>query len=102
MFTAGLFSAMPLFAADDAIVEIDDEGIRQCALQAESIQQKITRLRAEINKGTDKYSEKELKRLEKQLKDANDILEELLKRYTKLSLICTDLQLKEIFLCFKV
>jgi peptidoglycan hydrolase CwlO-like protein len=80
MMMVGLFSVMPVFAASDDITRADNEGIRQCALQAESIQEKMARLQGEIKKGTDKYSEKEIKRLEKQLKDANETLEQLLKR----------------------
>jgi len=52
-------------------------GVRECALQAETIQEKIKRLDAEVAKGTKKYSEKELKNLQKKLKEANKILDQL-------------------------
>ena len=49
-------------------------GMRECTMQAESIQQKITRLEKEINKGSSKYSSKELERMKVNLADANAIL----------------------------
>lgn len=70
----GLFGAMPAFAGHgDKTMEHD--GARQCALQAESIQEKIKRLEGEIAKGEKKYNAKEMKKLEKKLKEANDILD---------------------------
>jgi len=75
---AGLFAAMPAFAADHADMKMDTkEGVRECALKAESIQEKIKRLETEVAKGEKKYNAKELKKLEKKLKEANEILDQL-------------------------
>ena len=77
----GLFGALPVLAAEHDGMKMDtSEGLRECALQAETIQQKIKRLDVEISKGTKKYSVDELKNLEKKLKEANDTLEILIKR----------------------
>lgn len=85
----GLFGAMPVLAAEHEGMKMDShegmkmdtsDGMRECALQAESIQQKIRRLDAEIAKGSKKYSAEELKNLESKLKEANDTLEILIKR----------------------
>lgn len=82
----GLFSAMPVLAAEHAGMEKGShegmkmetaEGVRECALQAETIQQKIKRLNAEVAKGSKKYSAEELKKLEYKLKEANEILDQL-------------------------
>jgi len=72
----GLFGAMPAFA-EHPEMKIQHEGVRECALKAESIQEKIKRLEGEIAKGEKKYSAKELKKLEKKLKEANEILDQL-------------------------
>lgn len=77
----GLFGAMPVFAAEHEGMKMDTkEGVRECALQAESIQQKVKRIQGEIKKGSKKYSAEDLKKLEDKLKDANDTMEILLKR----------------------
>lgn len=89
LFALGLFGAIPVLAADHEGMKMDShegmkmnthEGVRECALQAESIQEKIKRLDAEIANGSKKYTADELKKLETQLKDANRTLEILLKR----------------------
>lgn len=62
-------------------VKVDTtEGVRQCALQAESIQEKIKRLEQEVAKGTWAYSPSDLKKLELKLKEANETLDGLMKR----------------------
>jgi len=82
----GLFSAMPVLAAEHAGMDMGShegmkmdtpEGARECALQAESIQQKIKRIEAEIKKGSTKYSAEDLKKLEDKLKEANYLLDSL-------------------------
>jgi len=79
MMAAGLFGAMPALAAENDTMKMETgEGARQFALQAESIQQKIKRLQTEINKGSKKYTAEEMKKLNAKLKDANDVLEELI------------------------
>ena len=80
LIAVGLFGAMPVLAAEHEGMMMEHEGARQCALQAESIQQKIERIRGEIKKGSKKYSAEELKNLEGKLKDANNTLDNLLKQ----------------------
>ena len=78
LMAVGLFGAMPVLAAEHANMKMDTkEGVRECALQAESIQEKIKRLETEVAKGEKKYSAKELKKLESKLKEANIILDQL-------------------------
>jgi hypothetical protein len=86
LMAVGLFGAMPAFAADhegmnmgshEGMTMDTPDGARECALQAESIQQKIKRLNAEVATGSKKHSAEELKKLAKKLKDANEILDEL-------------------------
>jgi TolA-binding protein len=86
LMAVGLFGAMPAFAADHEGMKMDShegmtmetpDGARECALQAESIQQKIKRLNAEIASGSKKHSAAELNKLAKKLKEANDMLDEL-------------------------
>ena len=89
LMAVGLFSALPVVAAEHGDMKMDmhegmkmdtDEGARQCALQAESIQQKIKRLNAEVQKGTKTYSAEVLKKLEGKLKEANELLDTLQKQ----------------------
>jgi hypothetical protein len=85
----GLFGAMPVLAAEHGGMKMGSHegmkmetptGTRECALQAESIQEKIKRLDAEIAKGSKKYTSGELKALENKLKEANELLDNLGKR----------------------
>jgi len=74
----GLFGAIPAFAAEHAGMKMDTkEGVRECALQSESIQEKIKRLETEVAKGEKKYDAKTLKKLQEKLKDANTTLDQL-------------------------
>jgi hypothetical protein len=86
LIALGLFGAMPVLAAEHAGMDMSShegmtmdtaDGARECALQAESIQQKIKRLNDEIAKGTKKHSAKELKNLANKLKEANELLDNL-------------------------
>ena len=78
LMAVGLFGAMPAFAADHAGMKMDTSaGVRECALQAETIQEKIKRLETEISKGDNKYNPNDLKKLEQKLKEANTILDQL-------------------------
>jgi hypothetical protein len=78
LMAMGLFGAMPVFAAEHEAMMMDTkDGMRECALQAESLQQKITRIQTAINQGSQKYSAKDLKKLNAQLKDANVTLDAL-------------------------
>jgi hypothetical protein len=80
----GLFGAMPVLAAEHEGMNMNShegmkmdtsDGVRECALQAETIQQKIKRLEAEVASGSNKYSADDLKKIEKKLKEANYILD---------------------------
>lgn len=76
LMAVGLFGAMPAFAAEHDAMKMDTkEGMRECALQAESIQKKIKRIHGEIKKGSKKYTAEELKTLNQKLKEANDTLD---------------------------
>ena len=86
LMALGLFGAMPVLAAEHEGMKMDShegmtmdtpDGMRECALQAETIQQKIKRLNAEVATGSKKYSAEELKKLENKLKEANDLLDNL-------------------------
>ena len=81
-----MFSAMPVLAAEHAGMDMSShegmkmetaDGTRECALQAETIQQKIKRLNAEVATGSKKHNPEELKKLEKKLKEANEILDQM-------------------------
>lgn len=86
LMAVGLFGAMPVFAAEHSGMKMGThggmmmdtkEGLRECALQAETIGQKITRLETEVAKGEKKYTAEEINNLAKKLKDANQALDEL-------------------------
>lgn len=79
LIAVGLFGAMPAFA-EHAKTTMEQKGIKECALQAESIQQKIKRIQGEVKKGSTKYSAEDMKTLELKLKEANELLENLGKR----------------------
>jgi cytochrome c556 len=75
LVAVGLFGAMPAIAAD---MKMDNkESARQCALQAETIQEKIKRLESEVAKGEKKYDANELKKLKNKLDEANKLLDDL-------------------------
>lgn len=48
-----------------------------CANQVDTIQQRIERIQKEIGRGTNVYTKDELKRLERDLEDANNTLKDL-------------------------
>lgn len=73
--------AVPAFAAE-MTKETKDMCLlasKGCANEAKSIQQKIKALNVEIKKGTKVYSADEIKKLEAKLKEANEILDNLMK-----------------------
>jgi septal ring factor EnvC (AmiA/AmiB activator) len=89
LMALGLFAAMPVLAAEHEGMKMDShegmmmetpDGARECALQAESIQQKIKRLNIEVAQGTKKHSAEDLKKLENQLKETNKLLDQMNKR----------------------
>ena len=62
----------PLLAAEHGDMKFDtSEGVRQCALQAESLQEKIKRLQLAIKEGKKTRSPQEIEKLELKLKEAN-------------------------------
>ena len=81
LMALGLFAAMPVLAAEhEGMMMETPDGARECALQAESIQQKIKRLNIEVAQGTKKHSVEDLKKLENQLKETNKLLDQMNKR----------------------
>jgi hypothetical protein len=86
LMALGLFGAMPAFAAEHEGMKMGShegmtmntaDGARECALQAESIQQKIKRLNTEVAEGSKRHSADELKKLEQKLKEANDLMDQM-------------------------
>lgn len=77
LLVAGLFAAMPVLAAEGHNDMAAKECIQRCAMQSESIVQKIERLQNEIKKGKTTYSAEELRKLEAKLKEANALLDDL-------------------------
>jgi len=78
LMAVGMFSALPAFAADHEGMKMDTkDGIRECAMQAETIQQKVTRLQSAVSDGSKKYSAKDLKKLKAKLKETNDLLDKI-------------------------
>ena len=76
LIAAMMLSAVPVLA-EHPEMKMQHEGVRQCALQAESIQEKIKRLETEVAKGTSKYSKAQVDNLRKKLKEANDLLDQM-------------------------
>lgn len=73
--------AAPVFAAE-MTAETKDQCLlasKGCAAETKSIQQKIKALNVEIKKGKKVYSADEIKKLEQKLKEANELLDNLLK-----------------------
>lgn len=72
--------SMPVFAEE--MKSSKDECLlasKNCKGEVDSIQQKIKKLNTEIKKGKKVYSADEIKKLEEKLKEANAILDNLLK-----------------------
>uniref|UniRef100_C6E932 Uncharacterized protein n=1 Tax=Geobacter sp. (strain M21) TaxID=443144 RepID=C6E932_GEOSM len=81
LMAMGMFAAMPAFAAEHAGMKMDtNEGVRECAVQAETIQKKIKRVQGEIKKGSQKYTAEELEQLQQKLKEANEVLDSISKQ----------------------
>lgn len=73
--------AAPVFAAE-MTKEQKDECLlasKGCAGETDTIQKKIKKLQAEVKKGTKVYSADEIKKLNAKLKEAEDLLDNLLK-----------------------
>lgn len=76
-----LSATVPAFAAEMTKEEKDQclLASKGCAMEADTIQKKIKRLNAEIKKGKRVYSAEEIKKLEQKLKEAETILDDMLK-----------------------
>lgn len=75
-------TSVPVFAAEMA-KEAKDQCLlasKDCKNQVDSIQTKIKKLNTEINKGTKVYSADEIKKLNAKLKEAEAILDDLVKQ----------------------
>jgi len=83
-----MLTAAPLMAADTSSSSSakdqksrKDECLlyaKKCSNSVDSIQENIRKLNQEIQKGTKTYSPEELKRLDSKLKEANDILNNMM------------------------
>ncbi|RNC69328.1 MAG: hypothetical protein ED859_07540 [Desulfuromonadales bacterium] len=85
--TLTLCSSMPALAVEHGAAhkQMDEKCakecemlLRNCSQEADSLQQKIARLKGEISKGTKVYTIDELKKLEMKLKEANLIMKDLM------------------------
>lgn len=75
---AGVFAAMPVAAAEQKQADMNlKEALQRCALQSETIDQKIDRLKSEIDQGKKTYSAEELRKLEEKLNEANYLLDSI-------------------------
>lgn len=75
-------ASVPVFAADMMTKEHKDQCLlasKDCKDAVDNIQQKITKLNAEINKGTKVYTPDEINKLKAKLKEASDMLDNLVK-----------------------
>lgn len=74
-------AALPAFAANMTKEEKNQclLASKGCADEVDSIQQKMRKLNKEIKKGKRVYSDEEIRKLEQKLKEANDLLDDLLK-----------------------
>jgi peptidoglycan hydrolase CwlO-like protein len=72
--------AAPVFSAEMTKEEKDQclLASKNCADEVDSIQKKIKKLNAEIKKGKKVYSAAEIKKLTEKLKEAQDVLDDLL------------------------
>lgn len=76
LLVVALFAATPTLAAEFKHSTMSlDECIKHCALQNETIEQRIDRLQKEIAAGKSTYSVEELRKLETKLQDANFMLD---------------------------
>jgi hypothetical protein len=82
-----LISAVPVLAAEGAMDKMPEQGRQagrdecllvslNCANQVDSIQQRIDRIKGEISRGTDVYTNDELRMLNRKLDEATKTLED--------------------------
>jgi peptidoglycan hydrolase CwlO-like protein len=82
IMAAFLMSAtVPVFAAEMTKEQKDQclLASKECKTEVDTIQQKIKKLNAEIKKGSKAYSADEIKKLNAKLKEAEDMLDSMLK-----------------------
>ena len=82
IMAAFLMSAtVPVFAAEMTKEQKDQclLASKECKTEVDSIQQKIKKLNAEIKKRSKAYSADEIKKLNAKLKEAEDMLDSMLK-----------------------
>lgn len=74
-------AAVPAFAAEMTKAQKDQclLASKGCAGEADTIQQKIKKLQVEVKKGKKVYSADEIKKLNAKLKEAEDLLDNLLR-----------------------
>jgi septal ring factor EnvC (AmiA/AmiB activator) len=74
-------AAVPAFAADMSKDQKDQclLASKECKTEVDSIQKKIQKLNAEIKKGKKVYSADEIKKLNAKLKEAEDMLDNMMK-----------------------
>ena len=76
LLVAGLSGAMPVLASPVEPKDVPpSKFVEQCVLQSETLQDKITKVKAEMAKGSKAYTDEELKALELKLKEANNFLD---------------------------
>lgn len=75
-----LFAAIPALAVENAKSDLSKECVIRCVAEAESLVEKIRRLKTEIEAGKSNYSAAELKKLEEQLKEASETMKSLEKK----------------------
>ena len=83
-----LIAAVPALAEEGAVDKMLDQGRQSeknecllvamnCGNSVDSIQERIDRIKGEIDRGTDVYSKDELKRLDRQLDEYNKMLHDM-------------------------
>lgn len=83
-----MIMAVPVLAEEGTVKTMMDNGQKveknecllaanNCGNQVDSIQQRIERIRKEIGRGTDVYTTDELRRLNRELENANKLLDGL-------------------------
>jgi len=76
LMVAGLFGATSVLATSHEPMAVEPtQFMEQCVLQSETLQDKITKVKAAMAKGNKAYTAEELKALEQKLKEANEFLD---------------------------
>ncbi len=83
-----LIAAVPVLAIEGTVDKALDQGVKtdknecllvamNCGNSVDSIQQRIDRIKGEIDRGTDVYTKDELRRLDRQLGEYNKLLHDM-------------------------